>query len=267
MSVVSEATGAETCMTTGPTSMIAPKGEAELRANTIVSLMARQIEDGDVVATGVASPLAILAIAVARATHAPNLAYLACVGSLDPDLSQLHTSPEDLRYLDGRTAEVTIPDLFDHARRDRISVVFFGAAEVDGHGQTNMTAAGTLSQPKVKFPGLAGAASLRRWVRRPVLVVPRQSKRALVPEVQIASTTDPNRRTTLITDLAVFEVGSPQASLIARHPWTTDAELDDKTGFRFTRAEEVRVTPLPDERTALAIRSIDSNQLRHSLVG
>ncbi len=52
-----------------------------LRADTVVALMARQIDDGAVVATGVASPLAILAIAVARATHAPNLTYLACVGS------------------------------------------------------------------------------------------------------------------------------------------------------------------------------------------
>lgn len=145
--------------------------------------------------------------------------------------------------------------------------MFFGAAEVDADGQTNMTAAGTLAQPKVKFPGLAGAASLRRWVRRPVLVVPRQSKRALVPRVQIASTTDPTRRTKLMTNLAVFEVGAPGVTLLARHPWTTDAELEAKTGFAFTPADHVTVTRLPDERTLDAIRSIDSKNLRHDLVG
>lgn len=250
----------------GPASFVTSK-TGDLRAETIVALMADQIADGDVVATGVASPLAILAIAVARATHAPNLTYISCVGSLDPELSHLHTSPEDLRYLDGRSAEVSISDLLDHARRDRIDTVFFGAAEVDADGQTNMTAAGTLEKPKVKFPGLAGAASLRRWVRRPVLVVPRQSKRALVPRVQIASTTDPARRTKLITDLAVFEVGAPRATLLARHPWTTDAELDAKTGFAFTPTDNVTVTRFPDERTLDAIRSIDSKNLRHDLVG
>src|SRR6476661_3452051 len=119
---------------TAPASFVAPR-TADLRAETVVALMADQIADGDVVATGVASPLAILAIAVARATHAPNLTYIACVGSLDPDLSHLHPSSEDLAYLEGRSAEITIPDLFDHARRKRIDTVFFGAVEVDGEGR------------------------------------------------------------------------------------------------------------------------------------
>src|SRR5205085_2796082 len=71
-------------------------------AELLVSVLASELEDGAVVATGVASPLAILAIAVARATHAPRLTYLACVGSLDPELPQLLPSSEDLGYLRGR---------------------------------------------------------------------------------------------------------------------------------------------------------------------
>jgi glutaconate CoA-transferase, subunit B len=238
---------------------------AELRADTVVALMAAELRDGDVIATGVASPLAILAIAVARATHAPHLTYLSCVGSLDPDLPTLHPSSEDLRYLDGRSAEITIPDLFDHARRSRIDTIFFGAVEVDGEGRTNMSAAGELARPKVKFPGLAGAASLRRWVKKPVLVVPRQSKRALVEAVQVASTSD-ERRTKLVTDLGVFEVGPGGAALVARHVWATEAEIADRTGFRY-RGGVVPVTPAPDPRTLEAIRAVDRHALRHSLVG
>lgn len=239
---------------------------AGLRAETVVATMAAQISDGDVVATGVASPLAILAIAVARTTRAPNLTYLACVGSLDPDLPHLHRSSEELAYLDGRTAEITIPDLFDHARRDRVDTIFFGAAEVDGHGRTNMSGAGELERPRVKFPGVAGASSLRRWIRNPVLVVPRQSKRVLVSEVQVATTSD-TRRTTLITDLGVFEVGAPEATLVARHPWATEAEIADKTGFCYQTAPNLPITPLPDAATLAAIRAIDSNDLRRTLVG
>lgn len=241
--------------------------DGAMHADAVVALMASQIEDGAVVATGVASPLAILAIAVARATHAPNLTYLACVGSMDPDLSHLYRSSEELSYLEGRRAEISIPDLFDHARRGRIDTVFFGAAEVDWRGKTNMSAAGDLRRPRVKFPGLAGAASLRRWVKRPVLMMPRQSKRSLVPEVQVASTVDLGRRTKLITDLGVFEVGLPGAILVARHPWATEAEVEGRTGFSYAIAPELRVTPLPDARTLEAIRSIDSDNLRHSLVG
>lgn len=236
-------------------------------AELVVSLLAQQIDDGAVVATGVVSPLAILAIAVARATHAPALTYLACVGSLDPELPHLHDSSEDLAYLEGRSAEVSIADLFDHARRGRVDTVFFGAAEVDGQGRTNMTAAGSLGQPKVKFPGVAGAATLRQWVRRPVLLVPRQSRRSLVPQVQVVTTQDMNRPVRLITDLGLFELGMGGARLLSRHPWASVEDIRERTGFAFAVPGPLDVTPLPDTRTVAAIRAIDSRNLRDQLVG
>lgn len=237
------------------------------KAETVVAAMSREIEDGAVVATGVASPLAILAIAVARKTHAPRLRYLACVGSLDPDVSRLCLSSEDLSYLEGRSGEVTIPDLFDHARRGRVDVMFFGAAEVDAAGDTNLTAAGSLDKPTVKFPGVAGAATLRRWVRRPVLVVGRQSRRNLVTRVQVVSTTDRGRRTRLVTDLGVFELGAEGATLVARHPWSQPDAIESCTGFEFESADPLDVTPSPSVEYVRAIREIDADGLRERLLG
>lgn len=236
------------------------------RANTLVALLARQLSFDAVVATGVVSPMAILAIAVARATHAADLTYLCCVGSLDPALPTLLSSSEDLAYLEGRRGEVTIADLFDHAIRGRVDTVFFGAAEVDGRGRTNMSAAGSLEHPRVKFPGVAGASSLRRWVRRPVLLVLRHSRRTLVPQVQVASTSD-ERPTVLITDLGVFEVGGEHAVLRGLHPWASLAEIKEKTGFDYIVSPALELTPEPDEATVAAIRAIDSNNLRLALVG
>ena len=86
------------------------------RAATVVAEMARELCEGDVVATGVASPLAILAIEVAKRTHAPDLTWLACVGAIDPEVPTLRSCSEDLEYLSGRSGQVSIPDLFDHAR-------------------------------------------------------------------------------------------------------------------------------------------------------
>ncbi|HEY0511343.1 MAG TPA: CoA-transferase [Thermoanaerobaculia bacterium] len=236
-------------------------------AETVVAAMAREIADGAVIATGVASPLAILAIAVARATHAPRLTYLACVGALDPEIATLHSCSEDLGYLDGRSGEVTIPDLFDHARRGRIDLMFFGAAEVDGAGDTNLSAAGSLDRPKVKFPGVAGAATLRRWVSRPVIVLGRQSRRNLVAKVQVASTTDPGRRTRLLTDLGAFDLGADGADLVARHPWATEEEIAGKTGFAFRTSPSLPVTPAPSPEHLRAIRRIDAEGLRDRLIG
>jgi len=238
---------------------------APSRADLLVCALARQLLDGDVVATGVSSPLALLAIGVAKATHAPSCTWLACVGALDPPLRWLRSSTEDLDYLLDRRAELTIADLFDHARRGRIDVVFFGAAEVDGEGATNMSALGSLEGPAPRLPGVAGAASLRRWARRPVLVVPRQSRRCLVPRVQVQSTTD-ERRTPLLTDLGHFEVGAGGATLQALHPGVTEAEVEASAGFGFAQPATTPRTALPDSASLAALARLDPLGLRETLV-
>jgi glutaconate CoA-transferase subunit B len=236
-------------------------------ADRLVWQMAREISDGDTVATGVASPLAVLAIAVARATHAPRLHYLACVGSLNPRVTRLHGSSEDLAYLDGRAAEVSIPELFDHARRGRVDLVFFGAAEVDALGRTNLTAAGSLGAPRPKFPGVVGACSLRRWCRRPVLVVPRQGRRCLVARVTVRSTEDDARRTRLLTDLAVFSLGRGGAMLEAIGPHATGDQVRERTGFAFEVSDRVEMLPDPPPQALDAIERLDPLHLRRELVG
>ncbi len=130
-----------------------------------------------------------------------------------------------------------------------------------------MSATGDMKHPKVKFPGIAGASSLRRWVNKPVLVVPRQSKRSLVADVQVASTLDLERRTKLVTDLGVFEVGAPVATLVGIHPWASADEIAERTAFHYGAAASVPTTALPDDATLLAMRTIDRTNLRQSLVG
>ena len=235
-------------------------------ADRFVWQMAAQIDDGAVVATGVASPLAVLAIAVARETHAPRLTYLACVGSLNPRVTRLHRSSEDLAYLDGRAGEITIPDLFDHARRGRVDLIYFGAAQLDALGRTNLTAAGTLAAPTAKFPGVVGACSLRRWCKRPIIIVPRQTRRALVPRVAVRSTED-DRRTRVLTDLGQFSVGPGGAVLEAVAPHTSLDTIEARTGFAFTIADALEVIPdpAPDERDVIA--ALDPDGLRFELVG
>jgi glutaconate CoA-transferase subunit B len=239
-------------------------------ADRLVWRMASEIADGAVVATGVASPLAVLAIALARATHAPRLTYLACVGSLNPSVSRLHGSSEDLAYLAGRSGEITIPDLFDHARRGRIDTVFFGAVEVDGAGRTNLSAAGSLDRPAVKFPGVVGACSLRRWCKRPVLVVPRQNRRCLVARVAVRSTEDDARPTRLLTDLATFIVGmpgAPGAVLEAIAPGATLDQVRARTGFGYAHAAALHTLSDPPASVIDTLDALDPAGFRRELVG
>jgi glutaconate CoA-transferase, subunit B len=236
-------------------------------AERLIWQMALEIEDGAVVATGVASPLAVMAIAVARAMHAPRLTYLSCVGSLNPQVSQLFGSSEDLAYLTGRVGEISIADLFDHARRGRIDNVFFGAAEVDGDGRTNLSAAGSLAHPTAKFPGVAGACSLRRWCKRPVLVVPRHARRCLVPRVSVRSTEDDARRTRLLTDAAVFSVGPGGAILEALVGGAQLPDVQARTGFPFTVAAYLAVIGDPPPAVRATIHALDPDRRSAELVG
>ena len=235
-------------------------------ADRLIWRMAIEIADGAVVATGVASPLAVLAIALARATHAPRLTYLACVGSLNPAVSRLYGSSEDLAYLAGRSAEVSIPDLFDHARRGRIDTVFFGAVEVDGAGRTNLSATGSLARPTVKFPGVAGACSLRRWCKRPVIVVPRQTRRALVARVAVRSTDDA-RPTRLLTELATFTLARSGATLEAIAPGVALDDVRARTGFDYAVAAPLPPLLDPPAGAIEAIHALDPAGYRRALVG
>ena len=236
-------------------------------AERMVWQMALELEDGCVVATGVASPLAVLAIALAKATHAPRLTYISCVGSLNPQVSRLMGSSEDLAYLTGRSGDVSIAELFDHARCGRVDTVFFGAVEIDGHGRTNLSAAGPLAQPKVKFPGVVGACSLRRWCKKPIITVPRHTKRCLVAEVNIRSTIDDSRRTRLLTDAAVFSVGPGGAILEALVGSATLADVQARTGFPFAVAAHLAVIGDPPPAIRSVIHALDPERYSAELVG
>ena len=88
-----------------------------------------------------------------------------------------------------------------------------------------------------------------------------------MPEVQIASTTDPGRRTRLWTDLGSFELGADGAELLSRHPHTDERAISERTGFAFRAADPLAVTDRPDQEYLEAIRSIDRQRLCERLVG
>ena len=92
------------------------------------------------------------------------------------------------------------------------------------------------------------------------------SRRNLVSKVQVASTSDRQRRTPLYTDLGVFELGAGGARLLARHPWASAETLAGRTGFDYTAADPLPVTPDPDPDHLEALRAFDPQGLRRHLV-
>lgn len=231
--------------------------------------MARRIADGDTVVTGLASALPMLAVAVARATHAPRLTYINCVGAVDPTIEMALPTSVDPRLLDSATSRVLVTDFFDLARRGRIDVMFFGAAQVDSASRLNLSCIGDPQRPKVKLPGPAGSTSIRPFVRKVVVLVPRHVPRVLVERVDFASSVPSaqNRETWVVSDLALLRLEGERLRLVSRHAGVGAASLSERTGFALDGAEGAPETGEPNAEERAAIARLDPAGLRHRLAG
>jgi glutaconate CoA-transferase subunit A len=236
-------------------------------ADRLLAGMARRVADGDVVVTGVASALPMLAIALARATHAPRLTYINCVGAIDPEVRAASFTSVDVGLLDGCAATITLPDLFDLAREWRIDLMFFGAAQVDREARMNLTCIGDYVRPKVKLPGPAGSSSMRPYIRKVVIVVPRHTPRSLVERVDFATSiaSPGNRETVVISDLAVLRLHDGRLALVSRHAGVTAEELGRRTGFPLEAGEAAAPTPEPTAEELSVLQRLDPGGIRHRL--
>jgi glutaconate CoA-transferase, subunit A len=243
---------------------VIPGGEGA--ADRLVVEMARSISDRDVVATGVASALPMLAIALARATHAPRLTYINCVGAVDPVIQAASPTSVDPRLLDACEGTITLPDMFDLARRGRIDLMFFGAAQVDEEARTNLTCIGEFARPRVKLPGPAGSSSMRPFVPKVVILVSRHSPRSLPARVDFTTTAPSprNRTTTVLTDRARLDLVDGRLRVVSRRPGTTPQDLRDITGFPLEEEGAIARGPTDEERRAL--QGLDPAGLRHRMI-
>jgi acyl CoA:acetate/3-ketoacid CoA transferase alpha subunit/acyl CoA:acetate/3-ketoacid CoA transferase beta subunit len=248
-----------------PAAAPAPPGIAPV--DRLIVSLARRIADGDLVVTGLASALPLLAVAVARATHAPNMTYVNCVGAVDPVIDRALPTSVDPALLDRCAARLVVPDFFDLARRGRIDLMFFGAAQIDAGARLNLSCIGDPAKPKVKLPGPAGSATIRPFVRKVVVLSPRHARRTFVERVDFASSvpSERNRETWVVTDLATLVLEGERLRLQARHGDATFEAVQEKTGFALPPGAGVAPGPTAEEMRE--IHRLDPEGLRHRLAG
>src|SRR5260370_33205256 len=131
--------------------------------------LSRLLRDGERVFHGVASPLPMVAILLARATHAPSLVYLNITGSVDPTPRHLPRSTVDPALLEGTRSLITLADAFDLSARGELDTVFLSGMQIDARRRLNMSAIGDYDRPKVRLSGWAGSAFLMPTARRVLL--------------------------------------------------------------------------------------------------
>ncbi len=245
-------------------------------------VMSRLLRDGERVFFGLASPLAMVSVLLARATHAPNLVFFNIPGGVTPPLRRLPRSTVDSELVTGGQALFSLADVFDLSARGGLDVAFLSGVQIDGQGRINMSAVGDYHKPKVRLPGGAGSALILPTARRVILWRTKHDRRTFVEKLDF--TTAAGRAEYAVTPLCLFRLGpgpgvprprvpGPRApgpgaldegrlEVASIHPGVTPEQLREATGFPIEAGPDTPVTAVPTPAEIELIRTIDPEGVR-----
>jgi len=128
--------------------------------------------------------------------------------------------------------------------------VMMGAAQIDRHGNQNISCIGDWKRPKAQLLGVRGAPG--NTVNHPVSYwVPRHSPRVFVSRVDMVCGVGYDRGAqdlrVVVTNLAVLDFGGPEHTMRLRsvHPGVQAGDVIEATGFPLAVPEQVPVTRAP----------------------
>jgi glutaconate CoA-transferase subunit B len=222
--------------------------------------LARLLQNGETVFHGVASPLPMVAVLLAKKLHAPDLVYLNITGSVDPQPERLPESTVDPVLLNGTAGFFELQDVFDLAARGRLDTAFLSGIQIDRRGCINMSAVGPYEKPKVRLPGGAGSAFLMETARRVILWRTKHDPRTFVEQVSFVTAC--GRVDRVVTPLAVFRLGVEGLGVESIHPYADPATVRRETGFAVEVDESTPVTPAPTEGELAALAAVDPEKVR-----
>ena len=240
-----------------------------------VVLLARTIRDRESVFHGFASPCAQVAMHVARHTHARDMLLVeGATYAVNPTPAFIPPTGNDRSLEAGAVFRMRFEDFFDAGVRGDIDRMFLSGGQIDGFGNTNVTAIGLVDgRPKVKLGGGGGGCNFSATMRHLTLWTTRhRAGRTLVRECDFV--TDIGHRTRsgtraelghagggpqwLVTELGVFDYdGDGHARLRQLYPDTTLEAVEKATGFELRVADDLAVTRPPSAAELAVLRGID----------
>ncbi len=246
----------------------------------IVVCMARQVQDGEVVAQGLATPLVAAAYLLARKTHAPHLYFVSAIGQgICRQPAPLSITRVESLWLDRSMTNVG----FVRAAADVLPTLrpkeFFRPGQIDAYGNFNNVAFGKdYHRPRLRLPGTGGIPDVTTFIHDICLYVPRHSRVTFVTKLDFCSGLGHHPDRThgsgpiyLITDLGQFDFGDPQEPdwrkrrmrILTFHPGVTIERIKARTAFELEIAPDVHETPAPEpEEIHLLNEEIDPLGIR-----
>jgi len=245
-----------------------------------VIALARTIRPRETVFHGFGSPCAQVAMHVARRTHAPDMTLVeGAMYAVNPDPPFIPPTSNDASLSRGAAYSMRFEEFFDAAIRGDVDRMFLSGGQIDGFGNTNVTAIGPPGRPKVKLGGGGGGCNLSATIGALTLWTTRhRSGRTLVESCDFI--TDIGHRTPLggraelgftgggpqwlVTELGVFDFRDGRARLVQVFPDVSVADVRTATGFPLEVAGDLRTVPPPSVAELATVRSVDPLKVRAS---
>ncbi len=225
--------------------------------------IARQIEDGELVVQGLATPLVMAGYLLAKLTHAPNLLFASAIGQ---GVCQ-EWAPLSLTQVEGLWLDKALITLgFARSVTELLPLLrpkeFFRPAQVDPWGNSNNVVIGEdYAHPMMRLPGSGGIPDVTTFAEHVYLYVPRHSRAVFVEKLDFLSGLGhhPARRAGagpryLLSNLGQFDFAHGRLRLVTLHPGVTLEQVRKKTGFEIDIAPDLGETPPPDAEALRLLR-------------
>jgi glutaconate CoA-transferase, subunit B len=243
-------------------------------------VLARSLQDREVVGTGAGSALARAACRLAQLLHAPNLSFIAGgSAAVNPLLEPLTASSCDYANLLCEST-ISLAELITAIPAGRLDVFCYGGLQVDRYGNVNLSLVGDPARPKLRGPG-AVALPLMGSAGRGLIFMTDHSPRSFVEKVSFltapgyldgpeswaqakaAGSIQGSGPALVVTPLAVldFEETSRRMRLVSVHPQVTVEQVQAATGFELIIPSEVPTTPPPNPAELRLLREIDEDRV------
>jgi glutaconate CoA-transferase subunit B len=220
----------------------------------LICLAAKLMTDRTTAFVGTGIPM--LAAALAKRTHAPDLVSVFEFGGTGASLDKLPLGVGDSRTFHRAVAASGICDIMETAQRGFIEYGFLGGAQVDMYGNLNTTVIGKYWPPKVRLPGSGGANDVGSFCWKTIIIMRQHDPKRFMPRVDFITTpgylTGPGAREQaglppgtgpyrVVTNLALmdFEPASRRMRLIAVNPGVTADQVVAATGFELLVADKL----------------------------
>ncbi len=225
----------------------------------MISVAARELENGATVGVGTGAPCA--AAMLAQKTSAPDLVIMFEAGGISPNLPEMPISVGDSRTFYKAAMAGSMNDIMEACSRGFVDYTFLGGAQIDMYGNLNSTVIGNHANPKVRFPGSGGANDFASFCWRMMVMTPQDSRR-FVEKLDFLTTPgwlqggDSRANSGLpldsgpykiITNMAImdFEPVSKRMRVISIHPGYSAKDVQDNCSFELLQAAAIAQTMPP----------------------